>query len=181
MRREGGRVLADADSYRAAFAQASNVYPTNDEGEYILYDYDAHVGDAYLGTQYTVVEEGDTTLSDGQSRRMLVLSSGHRLIEGVGCVNVQGTPFDYLCHDNAPNTFFDFSLLENYYDAEGHRIYVNTREKAYEVIVAGVETVTTSDRLASDDRVYDLQGRRMDARHLPKGIYIQHGKKFVVK
>ena len=44
MRREGGRVLADADSYRAAFAQASNVYPTNDEGEYILYDYDAHVG-----------------------------------------------------------------------------------------------------------------------------------------
>ena len=113
MRREGGRVLADADSYRAAFAQASDVYPTNDEGEYILYDYDAHVGDAYLGTQYTVVQEGDTTLSDGQSRRMLVLSSGHRLIEGVGCVNVQGTPFDYLCHDNAPNTFFDFSLLEN--------------------------------------------------------------------
>ena len=181
MRREGGRVLADADSYRAAFAQASNVYPTNDEGEYILYDYDAHVGDAYLGTQYTVVEEGDTTLSDGQSRRMLVLSSGHRLIEGVGCVNMQGTPFDYLCHDNAPNTFFDFSLLENYYDAEDHRIYVNTREKAYEAIVAGVETVATSDRLASDDRVYDLQGRRMDARHLPKGIYIQHGKKFVVK
>ena len=181
MRREGGRVLADADSYRAAFAQASNVYPTNDEGEYILYDYDAHVGDAYLGTQYTVVEEGDTTLSDGQSRRMLVLSSGHRLIEGVGCVNVQGTPFDYLCHDNVPNTFFDFSLLENYYDAEGHRIYVNIREKAYEGIVAGVQTVTTSDRLASDDRVYDLQGRRMDVRHLPKGIYIQHGKKFVVK
>ena len=181
MRREGGRVLADADSYRAAFAQASDVYPTNDEGEYILYDYDAHVGDAYLGTQYTVVEEGDTTLSDGQSRRMLVLSSGHRLIEGVGCVNVQGTPFDYLCHDNAPNTFFDFSLLENYYDTEGHRIYVNTREKAYEAIVAGVQTVTTSDRLASDDRVYDLQGRRMDVRHLPKGIYIQHAKKFVVK
>ena len=181
MRREGGRVLADADSYRAAFAQASDVYPTNEEGEYILYDYDAHVGDAYLGTQYTVVEEGDTTLSDGQSRRMLVLSSGHRLIEGVGCVNVQGTPFDYLCHDNAPNTFFDFSLLENYYDAEGHRIYVNAREKAYEAIVAGVETVATSDRLASDDRVYDLQGRRMDVRHLPKGIYIQHGKKFVVK
>ena len=181
MRREDGRVLADADSYRAAFAQASNVYPTNEEGEYILYDYDAHVGDAYLGTQYTVVEEGDTTLSDGQSRRMLVLSSGHRLIEGVGCVNVQGTPFDYLCHDNAPNTFFTFSLLENYYDAEGHRIYVNTREKAYEAIVAGVETVATSDRLATDDRVYDLQGRRMDVRHLPKGIYIQHGKKFVVK
>ena len=181
MRREGGRVLADADSYRAAFAQASNVYPMNDEGEYILYDYDAHVGDAYLGTQYTVVQEGDTTLSDGQSRRMLVLSSGHRLIEGVGCVNMQGTPFDYLCHDNAPNTYFDFSLLENYYDAEGHHIYVNTREKAYEAIVAGVQTVATSDRLASDNRVYDLQGRRMDVRHLPKGIYIQHGKKFVVK
>ena len=43
------------------------------------------------------------------------------------------------------------------------------------------ETVAASDRLASDDRVYDLQGRRMDVRHLPKGIYIQHGKKFVVK
>ena len=35
---------------------------------------------------------------------------------------------------------------------------------SYEAIVAGVQTVTTSDRLASDDRVYDLQGRRMDVR-----------------
>ena len=43
------------------------------------------------------------------------------------------------------------------------------------------EKASTPDRLASDDRVYDLQGRRMDVRHLPKGIYIQHGKKFVVK
>ena len=43
------------------------------------------------------------------------------------------------------------------------------------------EKASTPDRHASDDRVYDLQGRRMDVRHLPKGIYIQHGKKFVVK
>ena len=73
------------------------------------------------------------------------------------------------------------SLVENYYDAEGHRVYVNTRENAYQAIVNGVESVAATASRMDDDAVYDLLGRRMDARHLQKGVYIQHGRKFVVK
>lgn len=181
MRHEDGRVLADAESYRATFAGASDDYPTNDEGEYILYDYNVQAGESYLGTEKTVIEAGDTILADGQAHRLLVLSSGHQLIEGIGCVNVHGTPFDYLGQKIGAAEGFDFSLLENYYDAEGHRIYVNTREKAYQTIVNGVESVSTTVAHIADDAVYDLQGRRMDAHHLQKGVYIQHGRKFVVK
>lgn len=181
MRHEDGRVLADAESYRATFAGAIDDYPTNDEGEYILYDYNVQAGESYLGTEKTVIEAGDTILADGQVHRLLVLSSGHQLIEGIGCVNVHGTPFDYLGQKIGAAEDFDFSLLENYYDAEGHRIYVNTRENAYQAIVNGVESVSTTVAHIADDAIYDLQGRRMDARHLQKGVYIQHGRKFVVK
>ena len=183
MREEDGRVLADADSYRAAFPSAVAEYPQNDVGELVLYDYNAQVGDAYLGhANITVVEVGDTVLSDGQSRRVLVLSTGHQLIEGIGCVNVQGALFDYLLHTNAPTDFYDFAVLENYYDAEGHRVYVNTREQAYEKLLAGVKSVAGKSADSTDaSAVYDLQGRRMDGRNLPKGIYIQGGKKFVLR
>ncbi|MBR5439953.1 MAG: exo-alpha-sialidase, partial [Prevotella sp.] len=34
---------------------------------------------------------------------------------------------------------------------------------------------------AADDAIYDLQGRRMTQSRLPKGIYVQQGRKFVVK
>lgn len=181
MRHEDGRVLADAESYRDTFAGAIDDYPTNDEGEYILYDYNVQAGESYLGTEKTVIEAGDTILDDGQAHRLLVLSSGHQLIEGIGCVNVHGTPFDYLGQKIGAAESFDFSLLENYYDAEGHRIYANTRENAYQAIVNGVESVSTTVGHIANDAVYDLQGRRMDARHLQKGVYIQHGRKFVVK
>lgn len=181
MRHEDGRVLADAESYRATFTGAIDDYPTNNEGEYILYDYNAQVGESYLGTEKTVIETGDTVLADGQTHRLLVLSSGHQLVEGIGCVNVHGTPFDYLGQNIGATDNFDFSLLENYYDAEGHRVYVNTRENAYQAIVNGVESVAAPASRMDDDAVYDVLGRRMDARHLQKGVYIQHGRKFVVK
>ena len=181
MRCEDGRVLAEAESYRASFAKASDEFPTNNEGEYILYDYNAQVGESYLGTEKTVIETGDTILADGQAHRLLVLSSGHRLIEGIGCVNMYSTPFDYLDQNRLVTPSNMISLVENYYDAEGHRVYVNTRENAYQAIVNGVESVAATASRMDDDAVYDLLGRRMDARHLQKGVYIQHGRKFVVK
>ena len=191
MRSEAGRVLADAESYHAVFADTAALYPVTEEGEVLLYDYNTHVGDAYLGhANITVVQEGDTILADGQSRRMLVLSTGHRLVEGIGCVNAGGTPFDYLGYDTPVyvpkgdyyDAFVSFTLLENYYDEEGRRIYSNTREKAYDAILAGVKPVVSQSTNRTDaSAVYDLQGRRMDGRNLPKGIYIQGGRKFVVK
>ena len=74
-----------------------------------------------------------------------------------------------------------FALLENYYDAEGHRVYVKSREQVYDALVAGVQTVTSGNVRTADDAIYDLQGRRMAAGKLPKGIYVRQGRKFVVR
>ena len=141
------------------------------------------MGDAYLGrADITVEQKGDTTLADGQAHRLLVLSTGHRLVEGIGCVNAGGAPFAYLCHPAYTSPVDNVTLLETYYDAEGHRVYVNSRERLCDEILAGVKPVVgQSTNHADGSAVYDLQGRRMDGRSLPKGIYIQGGRKFVVK
>ena len=41
----------------------------------------------------------------------------------------------------------------------------------------GIATVVTNE----DAPIYNLQGIRMNGKNLPKGIYIQGGKKFMVK
>lgn len=184
MRSEDGRVLAEAESYRNAFPDAATVYPENGSGEVVLYDYNAQLGDSYLGHDtITVVAQGDTLLSDGQQHRTLTLSTGHQLVEGIGCVNTGYTPFDYLCHPVTTHLgeMDGFELLENYYDAEGHRVYVKSREQVYDALVAGIQTVTSANVRTVDDAVYDLQGRRVAADKLPKGIYVRQGRKFVVR
>lgn len=56
-------------------------------------------------------------------------------------------------------------------------------------MVDGIESVGTSTEKESEDRrqgVFDLQGRKVSEQewldgHLPKGIYVVHGKKVVVR
>lgn len=181
LRNEGNRVLADAECFRTAFPNAARMYP-EDGTDLVLYDYGAQPGDAYLDHDtIRVVATSDTVLADGATRRMLTLSTGHQLVEGIGCINTTGSPFGYLAcpilnNDERP----EFTVLENYYDSEGHRVYVQSCEAAYNTITAGVQTVVSAVS-AVDDAVYDLQGRRVAAAKLPKGIYVRQGRKFVVR
>ena len=41
-----------------------------------------------------------------------------------------------------------------------------------------IQTITTQ-AVSSDDSIYDLQGRRVETAQIPKGIYIQNGKKWI--
>ena len=41
-----------------------------------------------------------------------------------------------------------------------------------------IETITTQ-AVCSDDSIYDLQGRKVETAQIPKGIYIQNGKKWI--
>lgn len=45
----------------------------------------------------------------------------------------------------------------------------------------GIESLKTNVSATSDNKVYNLQGMRMNSNNLPAGIYIKNGKKFVVK
>lgn len=181
MRSEDGRMLAEAESFRTAFPNAAQMFP-EDGIDLVLYDYNAKLGDAYLGHDtIRVVAAGDTVLTDGAPRRTLTLSTGHQLVEGIGCTNAMGSLFGYLAYPTVKNEDrSEFTVLENYYNSEGHRVYVKTSEEAYNTITAGVQTVAPSVS-AVDDTVYDLQGRRLAAAKLPKGIYVRQGHKFVVR
>jgi hypothetical protein len=48
-------------------------------------------------------------------------------------------------------------------------------------VLTGIREVTVSNAPSGNQIVYDLQGRRVFATKLPKGIYIVGGKKVVVK
>ena len=45
----------------------------------------------------------------------------------------------------------------------------------------GIESFKANVSATSDNKVYNLQGIRMNSNNLPAGIYIKNGKKFVVK
>ena len=60
-------------------------------------------------------------------------------------------------------------------EIEGHPVLYNTG------ISTGIETIRTIDLLQDDAAVYDLQGRKVSANTMRKGVYVKSGKKFVVK
>ena len=60
-------------------------------------------------------------------------------------------------------------------ETEGHPVLYNTG------ISTGIETIRTIDLLQDDAAVYDLQGRKVSANTMRKGVYVKSGKKFVVK
>jgi hypothetical protein len=49
-----------------------------------------------------------------------------------------------------------------------------------EQTVTGIDDLTVKP-VTADDAYYNLQGQRMNSANLPAGIYIQGGKKLIVK
>ena len=53
--------------------------------------------------------------------------------------------------------------------------------RVYQKKTSGIENFKADDSIASTNRIYDLQGRKMLHDTLQKGFYINNGKKFIVK
>ena len=47
--------------------------------------------------------------------------------------------------------------------------------------IISIKDVDGMNRMSNDNAIYNLQGVRMNADNLPKGIYVKNGKKFVIK
>lgn len=88
---------------------------------------------------------------------------------------------EYLAQDNAPVTAVlagdkAFSLYR-VSDALG-KVTVYTAKGG----ATGIKTINANTQNTTDAPIYSLNGVRMSSKHnLPKGVYIQGGKKFVVK
>lgn len=157
-------------------------YRQTDDGELVLYDFNMQSGDRYPSVEghddISVTEISRLTTRDGVSRRLLTLSNGYKLLEGFGCINSTGMLFFYL-NPNPEMKRFDGIFISSIFEFIGK--YQNTttlyKNEDLKQTVDVKESIVPANRCAD---FYDLQGRQISSKPL-KGIYIQDGRKIVVR
>ena len=164
-------------------------YEVTDDGEMVLYDFGMQVGDkfrsvpghedisvvktAVLRDEY--VYEGDYLL-----RKVLLLSNGLVLVEGVGCINSMGGLLAYLNPGADERDKNDYMRLDRY-DCGISEWYRTHTQEAIGLVADESLDIESTDvvHFQSHEGFFDLQGRRVA--NPQKGIYIRNGKKVVVK
>ena len=201
IREAGGRVYVNLKEYQEAMRQtglgdAENIpYPVTDDGEMVLYDFNAQEGDRFCpvaGHDDLFVKK--ITPDPYYGRKTFTVSNGVIFTEGYGASSAYGTQSAaglIVAYLNALPYSYESSYLKMYgrgsvymeYGEDGSGVIVDKPE-----ITLGVKNVSCPTVLSSS--VYDLQGRRVcqgnnvteyQGNKLPKGIYIQNGRKVVVK
>lgn len=77
------------------------------------------------------------------------------------------------------NPFVDYPGLEQYIwgSKKGEAFSYNN----YVPATSGIQEITKSIFVETDDAIYNLRGQRVDGKNLKKGIYIRKNKKMIVK
>lgn len=180
IRENDGRVFVDAEEYNRVYGSEKVVYEKLGT-EYIIYDFTLNVGDTF-GTNGTIVDWVDEVVTDdGVSRKLFLLSSGHEILEGIGCLYSMGELVNYLSEPVLQSNIYDgfnYTYLSDF--SEGEKLVYTNSKDAADQYVMDVRPFTGNSS-ATDSSLYDLLGRRVKNRELHKGVYIQGGKKFVVK
>ena len=170
----------------------------NPDQEVLLYDFNAQPGDVFEDPNenpedklhWMQVEQVGQVSVNGQNRRCMVMYRyskdplfGTTLdgvfadywIEGIGCT---GNPYFTFWRTMIGN----WPLLLSCYDGDECIFNIEEFSDAVSSIdfTASVNDTPKTGRAILDDPVYDLQGRRLLAKP-QKGIYIQKGKKKLVK
>ena len=198
IREEGGRFLVDRDEYMALLTDEEGYwchiaysdslpYEVTPDGELVLYDFTKVKGDVYAQAEghdpIMVVDDEERVVTlDSVSRRVLVLSNGLKIIEGIGCINSKGCFLFYL---NARDIFFNYNFLTNYCHESlpipFERTYFYTRdykEQADEMKSNVVDGVDSPIVAVPQDKgpIFQLDGRRVQGTP-QRGLYIRNGKK----
>ena len=184
VREENGQILGLKEGY-SAFCQGyfslDSVYmcEAEDSTEFILYDFTLEKGTRYPHKDEVFVDSVASIVTlDGQQRRYLRLSNGIELIEGIGVINAMGT-YGFYQQFSFPDEM-QCKLMEFYID--GQLVYTPD-------VLTGLHNVPSSlnSKHSSLNR-FDLSGRRLTVPStssvrsvLPKGVYIEDGKKKVKK
>ena len=195
MRREGKKILVRYDEYKSLQAVLGRDmtdfdklcrYEVTADGDMILYDFGMQVGDKFRHVEgledIYVTERRKCTWNYNSTCNheitAIFLSNHVTLLEGVGYerFNIVGpfskTPdfFDYLNEHPNKKTQLEFAIVGE--------------ERIYDLIFDGggssVESITFNKSQMPFD-IFDLQGRRVKSQPTQKGIYIQNGRKIVVK
>jgi hypothetical protein len=195
MRREGEKILVRYDEYKSLQAVLGRDmtdfdklcrYEVTADGDMILYDFGMQVGDKFRHVEgledIYVTERRKCTWNYNSTCNheitAIFLSNHVTLLEGVGYerFNIVGpfskTPdfFDYLNEHPNKKIQLEFAIVGE--------------ERIYDLIFDGggssVESITFNKSQMPFD-IFDLQGRRVKSQPTQKGLYIQNGRKIVVK
>jgi hypothetical protein len=186
IRENDGRIFVDAEENNSVYGSENVVYEKLGT-EYLIYDFTLNVGDTF-GTNGTIVDWVDEVVTDdGVSRKLFVLSSGHEILEGIGCLYSMGELVNYLSEPVLQSNIYDgfnYTYLSDF--SEGEKlVYTNSKDAADQYVMT-VRPISGKSSSA-DSSLYDLSGRKLPSLQggvggrLHKGVYIQNGKKIVVK
>ena len=198
IREEAGRVLVDYEIYKAFLeymwydiltGRADYIpYKITDDGEMILYDFNMQVGDKYNSVagheDISVVKTDKITTNDEVERKLLILSNGLKIIEGIGCINSSGMFLNYLnpvLNDWIETCWLNATYLAAFdrYNEYDNPIYSRSVEEVIAESV-GIVSVTMDKEDNISTPLYDLLGREVIGIPEP-GIYIRNRKKIWVK
>ena len=188
---QGGRAYADfGDMCRVVYGGDADAlrsdYPCVDD-EVVLYDFTLGVDNTFGSTS---IREVSTVNVGGEPRKMITLATGHRLLEGIG--SLTGGFFEYMKtplwlpgFTGICTTYLrlyeenDLLVLEQ--SSEETYDYLLTEEDVQDYLLTGTrDGIVKQEDDKTTAPVYDLQGRKLSS--IPaKGIYIQNGKKYVVR
>lgn len=147
------------------------VFCSQNENEYLVYDFSLNVGEVFEAPNITAtVVSVDTVMIGGRSFRILDVRENDNLqtnwwVEGIGGMN-------YLTNSiRLPGDYYTFLQCKI-----GDSILFS--QKNFETLA--VQKLIIKRGNYSIPSTYDLQGRRQTAKPT-RGIYIQNGKKVVVK
>ena len=183
--------LLAASSYWNKVGDASYIpYHETDDGELVLYDFTMKPGDCFRyvdGHDDTVVDSVSTlTTIDGEQRRLIYLSNGCQVAEGLGCLNSRGGMFFYLnALESAYDIGFMWAFVSSYSEMAGYSnspdVYLHSLQKERETVLAWIPSATKSVLSAGTPTIlFDLQGRQLQGKP-ERGVYIQDGRKVVIK
>lgn len=190
IREENGRVMVNREEYLGLMADNMTwgrlgnkqyiPYRQTNDGELVLYDYNMQPGDKYPTVEghedVSVVSVGNRTTRDGVSRRLITLSNGCIILEGIGCINSLGLFFFYLNPAQDANVYISYGLYQ-FIRRKGKNLDV---EVIYQRGDAPLGITDTYHAMPPALYAYDLQGRRVTGTPRP-GIYIYEGRKRVVR
>ena len=188
---QGGRAYADfGDMCRVVYGGDADAlrsdYPCVDD-EVVLYDFTLGVDNTFGSTS---IREVSTVNVGGEPRKLITLATGHRLLEGIG--SLTGGFFEYMktplwlpgftgiCTTYL-RLYEENDLLVFEQSSEETYDYLLTEEDVQDYLLTGIRDGIVKQ---VDDNttgpIHDLQGRKLHGKPT-KGIYIQNGKKYVVR
>lgn len=206
-----GDTLIDGNSYKVLWAMNEKYYGDkelhhvacireenkkvymikDDAAEYMLYDFNLDYNEEFTTPllwdenwgekmQYVrFLKEYDTIYTQGTTRRWMGLVGGLKHENG----EIDWTTREYFWVEGIGCDGDTFGLFSGEMDAcyeDGELVFTN-RNFWYPETARLEQNESLSIFLWEKTTIYDLSGRRVNNGELPKGVYIQNGKKFVVK